>query len=95
MVKPEFNGLWAYDGIGSKDKALAVFDQGGHALFVGVGPHVEEAKTLTIAFFLHILKGDPAGKAALLSDAVSFPGLNYKTTFHYAESQHDRSSGAS
>ena len=26
MVKPEFNALWAYDGIGSEDKALAVFD---------------------------------------------------------------------
>src|SRR5262249_11298582 len=33
MVKPEFNALWAYDGIGSEDKALAVFDEGGHTLF--------------------------------------------------------------
>ena len=82
MVKPEFNALWAYDGIGSEDKALAVFDKGGHALFVGYGPQVEQAKTLTIAFFLYILKGDPAGKAAVLSDAVSFPGLSYKTTLH-------------
>lgn len=80
MVKPEFNALWAYDGIGSQDKALAVFDKGGHALFVGLGPHLEQARTLTIGFFLHILKGDPAGKAAVLSDAVSFPGLSYKTT---------------
>jgi predicted dienelactone hydrolase len=82
MVKPEFNALWAYDGIGGEDKALAVFDKGGHALFVGSGPHLEQAKALTIAFFLYILKGDPAGKAALLSDAVSFPGLSYQTTLH-------------
>jgi predicted dienelactone hydrolase len=82
MVKPKFNGLWAYDGIGSADKALAVFDKGGHALFVGFGPRVEQSMTLTIAFFLDILKSDPAGKAAVLSDAVSFPGLSYKTTFH-------------
>jgi predicted dienelactone hydrolase len=79
MVKPEFNALWAYDGIASQDKALAVFDRGGH---VPVGPQLEQERTLTIAFFLHILKGDPAGKAAVLSDAVSFPGLSYKTTLH-------------
>jgi predicted dienelactone hydrolase len=82
MVKPELNGLWAYDGIGSKDKALAIFDKGGHALFVGLGPHVAQAVTLTIAFFRHVLKGDPAGKAAVLTDAVSFSGLSYKTTLH-------------
>ena len=79
MAKPEFNGLWAYDGIASQDKALAVFDKGGH---VPSGPQLEQEKTLTIAFFLHILKGDHAGKAALLSDAVSFPGLSYRTTLH-------------
>jgi hypothetical protein len=59
-----------------------VFDNGGHALFVGLGPPVEHARALTIAFFLYVLKGDPAGKAAMLSDAVSFPGLSYKTTLH-------------
>ena len=47
-----------------------------------VGPQLEQERTLTIAFFLHILKGDPAGKAAVLSDAVSFPGLTYETTLH-------------
>jgi predicted dienelactone hydrolase len=82
MVKPEFNGLWAYDGISSQDKALGVFDKGGHALFVGIGPHVDQAMSLTIAFFEDVLKGDAAGKAALLSEAVSFPGLSYKTTLH-------------
>jgi predicted dienelactone hydrolase len=82
MVRPEVNGLWAYDRIGSEEKALAVFDKGGHALFVHFGPHVEQSKALTVAFFLHTLKGDPAGKAAVLTDAVSFPGLTYKTTLH-------------
>ena len=82
QVKPEFNALWAYDGIGSEEKALAVFDEGGHAMFVGSGPHLEQAQALTIAFFLHFLKGDPAGKAAVLSDAVSFSGVSYKTTLH-------------
>src|SRR5262245_32801014 len=53
MVKPEFNALWAYEGIGSEVKALAVFDKGGHALFVGFGPHFEQSRALTIAFFLH------------------------------------------
>ena len=77
LVKPEFNALWAYDGIASQDKALAVFDKGGH---VPAGPQLEQERTLTIAFFLDILKGDPAGKAAVLSEAVSFPGLSYKTT---------------
>jgi predicted dienelactone hydrolase len=82
MVPPKFNGLWAYDGIASKDKALAEFDRGGHALFVGIGPPVEQAKSLAVAFLTYFLKGDAAGKAALLPDAVSFPGLSYKTTIH-------------
>lgn len=83
MVKPKFNALWAYDGIGSQDKALAVFDKGGHMLFAGdVVPQFNVAQSLTTAFFLHILKGNPAGKAAVLSDGVSFPGLTYKTTLH-------------
>ena len=82
VVNPEFNALWAYDGIGSEAKALAVFDGGGHTLFVGSGPRVDQAKTLTLAFLAYTLKGDPDGKAAVLSDAVSFPGLSYKTTLH-------------
>jgi predicted dienelactone hydrolase len=80
VVPPKFNALWAYDGIGSKDKALAVFDKGAHPL--GFGPELDLAQALTIAFFMYVLKGDPAGKAALLSDAVSLPGLSYKTTLH-------------
>lgn len=85
MVKPEFNALWAYDGIGSQDKALAVFNEGGHMLFAhgsGTGPQFDQAKTLTIAFFLSILKGDPRGQDALRPDEASFPGLRYETTLH-------------
>lgn len=83
VVKPEFNALWAYDRIGSQDKALAVFDKGGHMLFVyDFGPEFGQAKMLTTAFFLDILKGDQTGHAALTSGEVSFPGLTYKTTRH-------------
>lgn len=80
LVKPEFNALWAYDGIGSQDKSLAVFDEGGHMLFTGFGPEFDQAEALTTAFFLDVLKGDPMGHAALLPGKVSFPGLSYKTT---------------
>ena len=82
-VSPEYNALWAYGGIGSRDKALAVFDRGGHTLFMGVGaPHFDDATALATAFFLAILKGDPAAKATLMPQAVSFSGVSYKTTLH-------------
>ena len=79
VVKPGINALWAYDGISSMDKALAVFDKGGH---VPSGPQLEQERTLTIAFFLSILKDDPMGRVALRPSEVSFPGLRYKTTLH-------------
>src|SRR4051794_15818119 len=85
MVKPEYNALWAYDGIGSQDKALAVFKEGGHMLFAhgsGSGPQFGEAKKLTAAFFLSNLKGDPIGKAALRTEEASFPDIHYETTLH-------------
>jgi predicted dienelactone hydrolase len=34
------------------------------------------------AFLLDTLKGDPAAHAALLPDAVNFPGIEYSTTLH-------------
>jgi predicted dienelactone hydrolase len=90
VVKPEYNALWAYDGIGSEGKTLALFDQGTNKMFLDCcgydktrdGPRLDEVKALTTAFFLDILKHDPAGHAALLPNAVSFPGLTYKTTTH-------------
>jgi predicted dienelactone hydrolase len=83
VVSPKFNALWAYDGIGSPDKALAVFDRGGHTLFMySSAPHFLEATALATAFFLAILKGNPADRAALMPNAVSFPGLSYRTTLH-------------
>ena len=83
VVSPKFNALWAYDGIGSPDKALAVFDRGGHTLFMtSSAPHFDEATALATAFFLAILKGNPADRAALMPNAVSFPGLSYRTTLH-------------
>lgn len=81
VVRPDINALWAYDGIGSKEKALAVFDAGGHNMFVNAVPQFDEAAALTTAFFLSVLKGDKAGTAALLPGAASFPGMTYKTTF--------------
>jgi predicted dienelactone hydrolase len=82
-VKPSLNALWAYAGIGSPDKALAVFDKGGHPLFANYrSKQFVEAESLTTAFFLETLKGDANGKAALQPDQVSFPGLTYETTIH-------------
>ena len=81
VVKPGINALWAYDGISSIDKALAVFATGAHQMFsYSLEPQFNEALSLTTAFFLDILKGDPMGKKALRTDEVQFPGLTYKTT---------------
>lgn len=83
VVSPEFNALWAYDGIGSSDKALAVFDRGGHTLFMtSSAPHFDDATALATALFLAILKGDAEGRAALMPGALAFPGLSYKASFH-------------
>lgn len=81
VVKPDINSLWAYDGISSKDKALAVFDKGAHYMFLySLEPQFNEALSLTTAFFLNILKGDPIGKKALQTGEVLFPGLTYRST---------------
>ena len=81
VVKPDINTLWAYDGISSKDKALAVFDKGAHYMFLySLEPQFNEALSLTTAFFLNILKGDPIGKKALQTGEVLFPGLTYRST---------------
>ena len=83
VVSPELNALWAYGGIGSADKALAVFDRGGHTLFMtSSAPHFDDATALATALFLAILKGDADGKAALMPDVLAFPGLSYKSSFH-------------
>lgn len=80
-VNPGFNALWAYDHIASEDKSLAVFDQGGHMMFVaGTGARFDQAVALTTAFFLDILRDDSSGKAALMPAAVSYVGVTYKTT---------------
>ncbi len=83
IVSPKFNALWAYDGIGSPDKALAMYDRGGHTLFMNPSSHnFHEATALATAFFIAFLKGDPANRAALMHDASSFPSLSYQTTIH-------------
>lgn len=83
VVSPQFNALWAYDGIGSPDKALATFDHGGHTFFMNPSTaNFHEAAALATAFFLAILKGKPADGAASMHDAASFPGLSYRTTLH-------------
>lgn len=83
VVSPQFNALWAFDNIGSPDKALAVFDRGGHTLFMtSSAPHFDDATALATALFLAILKGDADGKAALRPDALAFPGLTYKSSIN-------------
>jgi predicted dienelactone hydrolase len=83
VVFPEYNAVWAYDGIGSQHKSLAVFDDGKHGMFLySQLAQFKVATALATAFFLDILKGDAEGRAALMPDALSFPGLNYRTTFH-------------
>ena len=82
FVNPTINAIWAYRAIGSGDKALAVFSEGGHMMFVNPAPpQSDEAASLATAFFLSILKGDKAGQASLLPGAVNFPGVRYETTF--------------
>lgn len=79
-VKPEYNAIWAYDGISSQDKTIARFDKGGHLMFMGYGRRPDQAKALAAAFFIDILKDEPAGKAALPPNELSFAGLTYRTT---------------
>ncbi len=38
--------MWACDFIGSKDKALAVFEAGGYKFFVNAVPQFDEAAAL-------------------------------------------------
>ena len=83
VVSPKLNALWAYDGIGSADKALAVFDHGGHTLFMNpLKPNFHEATALATAFFLAILKGSSEASTTLTHDAVAFSGLSYRSTLH-------------
>ena len=83
IVFPKYNALWAYDGIGSQHKSLAEFADGGHRMFLDTRvPQFKVATALATAFFLDILKGDAEGRAALMPDALSLPGLNYKTLIH-------------
>ena len=83
MVLPKYNARWAYDGIGSEDKALAVFDRGGHVMFASAfSPKFHTATALATAFFLDILKGDAAGRATLMPHALPFPDVSYRTTLH-------------
>lgn len=83
VVSPEFNALWAYDGIGSPEKALAEFDSGGHTFFLEAsGDGFHEMAALATAFFLAILKGSPADKAVFMQDAASFPSLSFRTTLN-------------
>ena len=82
VVSPEYNGLWAYGGIGSQTKTLAIFDHGGHSWLMKSAPHLANSTALATAFFLAILKGNKDARAALMPQAVSSPGVMYKTTLH-------------
>ena len=81
VVSPQLNALWAYDGIGSREKALAVLDRGGHTLFMNpFSPHFRDAAALATAFFLAILKGDAAGRAMLMQHAAAMSGVDFRST---------------
>jgi predicted dienelactone hydrolase len=95
-VSPEYNALWAYDNIGSQNKALVKFENGDHMMFANCPASfkdlcgydavwdIDRAHDLTnhftTAFLLATLKGDTEAAAALAPDAVSFPGIEYQTT---------------
>lgn len=95
-VLPAYNANWAYDSVQSDIKSLAHFENGGHLIFMNCPPvfkdgcgydpvwDMDRAHDLThhfvTAFMLDVLKGDAEAHAALLPDAVSFPGITYETT---------------
>lgn len=94
-VFPTYNALWAYDQIGSSNKSLLTFDNGGHLMFGNCPPlfkdlcndavwDVDRVHDLTdhftTAFLLDVLKGDKDAHKVLLPDAVEFSGIEYKTT---------------
>ena len=91
LASPEYNALWAYPQISSPNKALVAFENGGHLMFtdcpiVWCGydavwdlTRVDDLENhLTTAFLLDTLKGDKDAAAALVPDAVSFPGIQYQ-----------------
>lgn len=88
-VSPTYNSVWAFDQIGSPIKALAIFDGGTGRSFRSCcgydraqgGPDLRDLRAhLTTAFFLDLLKGNPAAHQALLPGAFAITGVEYKTT---------------
>jgi predicted dienelactone hydrolase len=95
-VLPAYNSDWAFGLVQSDVKSLAHFENGGHLIFMycpeafkdgcGYDPvwDMDRAHDLTnhfvTVFMLDALKGDVEAHAALLPDAVNFPGVTYETT---------------
>jgi fermentation-respiration switch protein FrsA (DUF1100 family) len=77
----------AYEQASGTQKAQAVFEDAGHAVFTSAFDHVWKQNVVhplienfVTAFLLDVLKGDKDAHKALLPDAVKFPGIEYKTT---------------
>ena len=94
---------YAYENLGSAQKALAVFEGASHMIFHNASRDIpwaveagaffavsdpvwdmdrahDLANHFATAFLLATLNGDTEAAAALASDAVSFPGIEYQTT---------------
>jgi predicted dienelactone hydrolase len=98
IVSPDYNAYWAYDQLGSQEKSLVTFENGGHMMFFNCPPgwkdfcgydsvwdlpRVEDLKChFTTAFLKDVFYGDKEAHAALMPENVSFPGISYQTTIH-------------
>ncbi len=83
---PEWSAYLTYDNVSSTQKAEVVFEGAGHMIFAGFGGgwNTDRAQYFinhfTTSFLLDTLKGDQEAHKALLSDAVKYDGIQYKTT---------------
>jgi predicted dienelactone hydrolase len=76
---PEWCAYPIYEHLGSKQKALVVFEHAGHDLGLW-DIYAEANKHIWMAFLLAQLKGDPAAAKALLPENLTIPGVKYTTT---------------
>jgi predicted dienelactone hydrolase len=76
---PEWCAYPIYEHLGSKQKALVVFEHAGHDLGWW-GTYRDANKHIGTAFLLAQLKGDPVAAKALLPENMTIPGVKYETT---------------
>ncbi|WP_457154266.1 hypothetical protein, partial [Mesorhizobium sp. P5_C1] len=80
-VLPKHNALWAYDEISSQDKALAVSWR-AHDVHELLAASIQAGERAHHRVLSRHPQERPAGRGALMPDAISFPGLSYETTRH-------------